>query len=297
MLKKTSFWLALFLFNAHLAQAQTSNFLEAEEYYFKSLSADEDNNPKQAILYLDSAIQLAPDFDLYYYYRARFKYNINQPETAFEDIDYFCKTKHKFADAYLLLGLVWNELTNYEQGIKAFDKAIQLDNKSDDAYFHRGRTYQILEQHKKAAADFIQAKKLGRSNMEERILQSTPKGKQPKLTPIVKLTEISKDSTYGYSGENPILVGSGYDGAPANQKAYLKKLRDPNGKPIQFSRIGNCCAYKSDNGMFGKALVDVYEIQYMDSFKKPQKTKLYISFYDYADPKIPIGFKTIQPYK
>lgn len=110
---------------------------------------------------------------------------------------------------------------------------------------------------------------------------------------ITRLNSISDDLTYGTTGENPVKVGTGPNGGPANQRAYLNLLRDSKGNPIQYERTGTCCMYSSPNGLMGFALVDVYLVRYRDAKGRKKKMNLYLSFYDYEDPKVIYGFKTI----
>jgi len=98
------------------------------------------------------------------------------------------------------------------------------------------------------------------------------------------------DSTelYGFIPERPVKVGEG----PANQKKYLESLRDAQGKKISYERKGSCCEYKTDSplSLFGMALLDIYEITFRDEADKKKKKSVYITFYDYEEPKPIKGF-------
>jgi hypothetical protein len=111
---------------------------------------------------------------------------------------------------------------------------------------------------------------------------------------IIRLTEQSTDKTYGFTPKNPIKTGTGPNGGPANQRAYLDLLRDAQGNPIKYKRLGSCCSYKSENGLFGMAMLDRYEITYKNEKGKKKKVVIYLSFYDFETPKILVGFKTIE---
>jgi hypothetical protein len=73
----------------------------------------------------------------------------------------------------------------------------------------------------------------------------------------------------------------------------LNLLRDVNGKPINYERKGSCCEYKSENGLFGAAKVDIYEINYTNENGSSTKSLIYISMWDYEEPQIISGFKTV----
>lgn len=111
---------------------------------------------------------------------------------------------------------------------------------------------------------------------------------------IERLAKTAEDETYGFSPEHPVKVGSGPDGGPANQRRYLELLRDAKGKPIKYKRIASCCPYPSENGLAGFAMVDKYEIEYTNGKGKKKKALVYLSFYDYEEPKILYGFKTVE---
>jgi hypothetical protein len=110
---------------------------------------------------------------------------------------------------------------------------------------------------------------------------------------ILELKKIADDDKYGYSPEKPVKVGTGPRSGPQNQHDYLRLLRDAKGKPVKYERKGSCCAYPSKNAIFGMALVDRYEVTYRNEKGRKKKTILYISFYDYEEPMIPKGFKTV----
>lgn len=115
-----------------------------------------------------------------------------------------------------------------------------------------------------------------------------------KVYSIVKLTKTADNDKYGFTPEQPVKVGTGPQGGPANNKAYLNLLRDGKGEAIEFKRVGSCCPYESKNGFLGMAMVDHYEISYRNEKGKKKKASVYISFYDYEEPMILFGFKTIE---
>jgi hypothetical protein len=119
-------------------------------------------------------------------------------------------------------------------------------------------------------------------------------GSPKELFEITALTKMADSDKYGFTGEFPVKVGTGKRGGPYNQRAYLELLRDGRGKPVEYKRVGGgCCPYKSENALFGDfALVDSYEIKYKDKDGKKKKAIIYISFYDYEEPMIPVGFQS-----
>ena len=61
------------------------------------------------------------------------------------------------ADAYFGRGLVYHELEQYQGAIADFDKAIEIDPEHPYAHFQRGFVYHQLEQYEQAVADFTRA--------------------------------------------------------------------------------------------------------------------------------------------
>ncbi|GGB72220.1 hypothetical protein GCM10007424_10260 [Flavobacterium suaedae] len=91
---------------------------------------------------------------------------------------------------------------------------------------------------------------------------------------------------YGYSESNPIKVG-GFSNGPANERAYLQRLRTVDGKSISFERRGSCCMFETKSSPFGGGMLDIYEIKVKgDTVKKI----LYLNMYDKGKLYAPKGF-------
>lgn len=105
---------------------------------------------------------------------------------------------------------------------------------------------------------------------------------------IFAITDVSTDSTYGYSPKNAVNVG-GNDKSqgPSNERRYLNLLTGPNGEHIYYHRAGSCCPVKSDNGFMGTAMLDHYRVTWEGS---KDTVSIYINMYDPGELKAPIGF-------
>ena len=111
---------------------------------------------------------------------------------------------------------------------------------------------------------------------------------------IEHLEENKNDKTYGFTALNPVKVGKHESfGGNYNEQTYLRLLRDAQGDTIVFKRVGTCCAYKSANGFLGNASLNQYEITYHDKEGKIKRRLVYISHYDYDEPKVLYGFVSI----
>lgn len=109
-----------------------------------------------------------------------------------------------------------------------------------------------------------------------------PAGVDPTLT--------SRNPDYGLSAKDPVKVGSKEEfGGPAAQRAYLESLRDEEGEPVAYKRIG------SGGPGSGGTIVDIYEV----TTSAGKKVRVYIDMYhpDY-DPALqpaPAGFFKAAP--
>lgn len=99
------------------------------------------------------------------------------------------------------------------------------------------------------------------------------------------LTRAASSATYGYSPEEPVVVGSGVpEDGPGRERLYLRALRGPQGQPITFERRGSCCGFETENSPLGGGLLDVYELTY-EGLGSP--ILLYLNMYDPGEALIP----------
>lgn len=102
-----------------------------------------------------------------------------------------------------------------------------------------------------------------------------------------KLDSISVMADYGYSAQNPVMVGKGTEGGPFNQRRFLNALLGPNGEAVEYSRKGSCCPFSSPNGLMGGGLLDIYVVKIAGQDKPIQ---LYLNMYDKGILRAPVGF-------
>ena len=111
------------------------------------------------------------------------------------------------------------------------------------------------------------------------------------------LKEFSNDSTYGYTENNPIMVGGAREKeGPKNEQRFLNALAGPLGLPVIYKRVGSCCTFQTENGNLGgdgiiRGVLDMYEVMH-DSSNAP--VILYINMYDSDVLKVPVGGFTIK---
>ncbi len=94
-----------------------------------------------------------------------------------------------------------------------------------------------------------------------------PRGVDPKL--------VSADPEYGYKKEKPIEVGGKTEeDGPEAEREYFSKLRDSEGRPVKFERLGSFGGGKDGH------ILDGYEVVSQDG----KKVILYIDMYHFKNP-------------
>jgi len=130
------------------------------------------------------------------------------------------------------------------------------------------------------------------NRVDEALLAAKPKPKLSSDKSYFVMTEVSIDSTYGYTASNPIKVGyNGIKNAVQNEKKYLNGLTGPKGEKISYYRIGSCCNFKSKKA---EGLLDKYRVEWSDD-SGDKEAVFFINMYEYEDVKVPVGF-TIKKY-
>ena len=102
------------------------------------------------------------------------------------------------------------------------------------------------------------------------------------------MSQVSDDTTYGYSKDNPVKVG--YNGSakgPENERKYLDGLTGPNGEEVSYNRLGSCCFFEAKELAMGGGMLDRYSVRWK-GIDEPKV--IYINMYQYEDVKAPKGF-------
>ncbi len=274
----------------------TQNVLaqDAELYYKQGNEKAQNGDYTGAIELFTQTIGLQPENAYAWYNRGIAKSLLNDYAEAQKDFEQCVTLAPDYKKGWLNLGTAKKRQTDYNGAIAEYTHALTLDPQYSDAFYNRGLVYEMLNKRDLACADFTKALEYGDQHAKSKTEKCNDPEEMKKMRPsILTLRTKAKDKQYGFTPEKPIMVGSGPDGGPANQRAYLNLLRDRQGKPVQYKRLGNCCEYKSENGFLGMALLDRYEIIYLDDQGQQQKVIVYMSFYDYEEPLLLWGFKTV----
>jgi tetratricopeptide (TPR) repeat protein len=263
-------------------------------FYEDGLEKAQAGKLDEAVTLFSKAIESQPENYFAWFNRGVAKNMLGLYEDALPDFEETVKRAPGYKKGYLNRGITNKKLTKYTDALSDFSDAVKVDSTYADAYYNRGLIYEMLSKKDSACIDFNKAKRYGLGIAQRKVDMCTDKDLYNAVVyPILRLTRMAENAKYGFTPEFPVKSGIGPDGGPANQRVYLNLLRDPKGKLITYRRSGSCCAYKSENGISGMALLDKYEITYLDEKGNVVKSTIYISFYDYEEPKILYGFKTV----
>jgi tetratricopeptide (TPR) repeat protein len=268
---------------------------DARTYYEKGLEKAQLGQFEEAIKLFNKSIELQPEDYFSWYNRGIAKNKLGLYEESLSDFNQTINLAPEYKKGYLNRGTTKKHLTDYNGAIADYTFAIKLDPGYADAYYNRGLVFELLSKRDSACIDFNKANELGQKKAQSKIEKCNDTTSSNKdIYPILRLTKTSDNDQYGFTPDKPIKVGTGPDGGPSNQRAYLNLLRDSQGKPIKYNRLGSCCPYNSPHGLLGSAMLDKYEITFFNEIGKEESKIIYISFYDYEEPMIIYGFKTVQ---
>jgi tetratricopeptide (TPR) repeat protein len=268
---------------------------ETGEFYYKQgLEKAQTGELEKAIELFDKSIELKGDEYLAWYNRGIVKIMLGRYEDAYMDLEKTIQLNASYKKAYLNRGMVKRHLTDFEGAISDYNVAIALDTAYAEAYYDRGQVYELLGRIETACPDFNKALQLGFKNAEYKMNTCKNPESIISLHPVLWLTSQAANNKYGFGSDQPVKVGTGPDGGPANERAYLDLLRDAKGRNIRYQRISSCCAYPSSNAPKGLAMVDKYQLSFLDEHDEQKEVFVYLSFYDYDNPKVLFGFKTVK---
>ncbi|MCX6181427.1 MAG: hypothetical protein NT150_05840 [Bacteroidetes bacterium] len=277
----------LFILFTNIAYSQT-----AKKLLNKGMKEAETGDFPKAIQLISLSIQKDSTDYLAWYSRGLMKSMSDKEEQALPDFDRALKLSPKFTKGYMYRAAAKKNLTDYEGALLDYSTVITLEPYHGNAYYNRGLIYELLNKEDSACIDFNRATQEGIQASLIKTEQCKDSTKT-KTHSILRLTKTATDNSYGFNSEFPIKVGTGPNGGPANQKTYLKLLRDVNGNAITYNRVGSCCSYTSDNGFMGTATLDKYVITFSDENGKKKEATIFMTFYDYEEPKILFGFQTV----
>ena len=157
--------------------AQLRAFEESIEKYNKVLGIEKENNQfvedvfiglsdvyeqmgelKKALYYMKKALDLDPENEFLLSNVSDAFYDILQEDEMHEVVDYFIEflDKNPMSSAgWCYLGLAYTEMELYEKAVEAFDYALALDDRNEEALLYEMNTYFKLDERKKANEIFV----------------------------------------------------------------------------------------------------------------------------------------------
>jgi tetratricopeptide (TPR) repeat protein len=131
--------------------------LTAEEYYRLGTEAKNQGNYPEALADLTKAIRLKPNYAEAYSRRSGTLVDIGNYQAAVKDCTKAIKLNPRYANAYYNCGVSYRQLSDIPAAIKDISEAIRLDSKDGYAYLVRGELRINQENYIAAIADLTQA--------------------------------------------------------------------------------------------------------------------------------------------
>lgn len=138
--------LAVLLFVPTFAQT-------AKDLTQKGMDAYERREYMEALINLNKAIELDPQYARAYYVRGNIKDAFDDRHGAMKDYNLAVEKNPKFADAFFARGNVKMKLQDYYGAIDDYSSAIAVNENYIEAYFNRGKAKQFLQAYEDAIND------------------------------------------------------------------------------------------------------------------------------------------------
>ncbi|HYG19712.1 MAG TPA: tetratricopeptide repeat protein [Ohtaekwangia sp.] len=143
----------VFLFAGFLLITGVAFAQSAKEYTQKGRELYEKNEFMEALLNVNKAIEIDPNFAAAYYLRGNIKEKFDDRHGAMKDYNLSIEKNAKFADAFYARGNVKMKLQDYYGAIDDYSSAIRINENYIEAYFNRGKAKQFLLAYEDAIND------------------------------------------------------------------------------------------------------------------------------------------------
>lgn len=145
---KHSALILLLVLSGMIGFAQT-----AKDYTQRGRELLEKQEYVEALVNLNKAIELDPDYASAYYLRGNIKDNFEDRHGAMKDYNMAIEKNPKFSDAFFARGNVKMKLQDYYGAVDDYTAAITINENYVEAYFSRGRAKQYLQAYQDAIND------------------------------------------------------------------------------------------------------------------------------------------------
>lgn len=120
----------------------------------------------EALLNLNKALEVDPNYSPAYFVRANIKDAFDDRHGAMKDYNSAIEKNPKFADALFARGNVKMKLQDYYGAIADYSAAITINENYIDAYFNRGKAKQFLQAYEDAINDCTKIIELHPKNVD-----------------------------------------------------------------------------------------------------------------------------------
>lgn len=267
---------------------------DARKAYMEGIDSMTTGNFESAIILFKTVTELQPENPYGWYNKGIAESFLGMDDEAFLDFKKTTEVDSNYKKGWLNLATAKKRLTDYDGAFVDYRRALAIDSNYHEAYYNLALMFDLFGKKDSACLFYQKAKEIGSKEAINKV-EKCSKIDTIKTYSILWLKEKSENKKYGFTEKYPIKVGNGPNGGPANQHTYLNLLRDKMGKKITYERLGSCCMYKSNssNSLLGMGMLDRYQITYKDEKNNIKQAVIYISFYDYEEPKILYDFETI----
>lgn len=248
----------------------------------------QERNYPEALSLLDKFILKNPQSESLpdlYFKKGSIHVELGNTDAAIEDFTLAYEKDKSFKEAIRMRGNLYYKQDKLAEAMNDYNLALRIDSTFADAYSNKALVYKKQSLMTEACENFQKSLQYGyvdAYHMIRKYCDSNSVTAQRYL--LQSLTTPAPDDTYGFSEKNPVKIGM----TVQREKLYLSLLRDNKGEPLKYKRMGSCCAYMNTRSAFGMALCDRYEIEIDGKVKS-----LYLSIYDYEEPKIPQGLQSV----
>lgn len=138
----------------------------AKDYTQKGRELYEKREYMEALLNLNKAIEVDPNYSQAYYVRGNIKDAFDDRHGAMKDYNHALEKNPKFGDAFFARGNVKMKLQDYYGAIDDYTSAIALNENYIEAYFQRGKAKQFLQAYEDAINDCTKIIEIHPKNMD-----------------------------------------------------------------------------------------------------------------------------------
>ena len=138
----------------------------AKELTQKGRELYEKNEFMEALLNLNKAITIDPNYAPAYFLRGNIKDNFEDRHGAMKDYNTAVEKNPKFSDAFFARGNVKMKLQDYYGAIADYSSAITINENYIEAYFNRGKAKQFLQAYEDAINDCTKIIQINPGNVD-----------------------------------------------------------------------------------------------------------------------------------